>query len=95
MPLPLAETTTDLGTELIEELDFDHTPKCDNETCDNDATHIIRCNCGKGTEFSCFACITGMLNAATINPIGGLIIFDPNKSCGHATLITLCEISPL
>jgi len=83
-------------TTVLENLEFSFTPKCDNDSCDNDATHLIKCACAKGTEFSCQTCIMNMLaDAATNPPLGGLIGFDPNKSCGHVTLINLCEIAPL
>lgn len=95
MPLPLQDTSTDLDLSVLEDLDFDHTPKCDNETCDNDATHLIKCNCGKGTEYSCMECIISMKEGALRDLLGGVIAFDPNKSCGHVTLINLCEIAPI
>lgn len=89
------ELDSDLDTVLLESLDFDNTPKCDNDTCEKDATHIIRCHCGVGAEFSCIGCINDMQDAAAIHPLGGIIRFDGNKSCGHMSLITVCTISPL
>ena len=91
----IAEPVVDNETTLLEDLDFDHTPKCDNDTCDNDATHMIRCHCQGGTEYSCLKCINDMQDAAEINPLAGMILFDGNKSCGHQSFIFLCTISPL
>jgi len=82
----------DLELTVLEQLDFDDTPKCDNDSCDRDATHMIRCHCGVGAEFTCFPCVEEMKNA---EPGNDVIWFDPAKSCGHLTLISLCEITPL
>lgn len=82
------ETSTD--TSLLEELDFLTKPECDNEECSNDATHTIRCNCGRGLEYSCVPC----LHLIYSFPNAG-IQFDPNKSCGHLTSLFLCEVTPL
>ena len=89
------ETTSELDTTILEALEWDDTPKCDNDTCDKDATHIIRCHCGVGAEFSCLACINDMQDAAQTNPLAGSILFDAKKSCGHFSLILICTISPL
>jgi len=90
MPLPLAEPDVDLDTSILEDLNFDHTPKCDNDTCDNDATHTIRCHCGVGMEYSCSTCIISMQQDDL-----GVIKFDGNKSCGHLSLIIMCTVAPL
>lgn len=94
--MPALDTKSETETTLLEELDFSHTPKCDNEICDNDATHLIRCHCGSGTEYSCLTCITNMRQDAIENPaFGGFIQFDGSKACGHLSLIILCKITPL
>lgn len=89
------ETINETDILVLEDLNFDHTPKCDNDICDKDATHLIRCHCGVGTEYSCLACINDMQDAGRIDPVAGAIKFDPNKSCGHLSLIDMCTISPL
>lgn len=92
---PAVETINETDILVLEDLNFDHTPKCDNDICDNDATHLIRCHCGVGTEYSCIGCINSMKESGAVNPIFGGIKFDPNKSCGHFSLIDACEITPL
>lgn len=89
MPALLPEV--DIDTSILEALDFDHTPKCDNEECENDATHTIRCHCRKGVEFSCFGCVTEILAGSPT----AIIIFDKQKSCGHMSSLHICEIAPL
>ena len=89
------ETINETDILVLEDLNFDHTPKCDNDTCDNNATHLIRCHCGVGTEYSCITCVNQMQDAGKGNPIAGAIQFDGNKSCGHLSLISLCSIVPL
>jgi hypothetical protein len=99
----LAMPDIDLDLTVLEELDKDLTPKCDGEGCNRDATHTITCPCGKGTEFSCMPCIESMkdggkveLNGKVILDLGGgIILFDPTKSCGHRAKIDDCAINPL
>lgn len=92
----IAEPTVDIDLTVLEDIFGDMTPKCDNETCERDATHTITCGqCGVGTEFSCFPCVQSMQAAAAENFLAGTIRFDPQKSCGHITFITLCRIDPL
>jgi hypothetical protein len=90
----IADPTTEFDTIVLSELDFDLTPKCDNESCDNDATHTITCPCTKGSEFSCYTCIMSMKQAALDDP-DYAILFDPQKSCGHVARINDCTINPL
>lgn len=88
--MPALLPDVDIDTSILEALDFDATPKCDNNTCERDATHTIRCHCRKGVEFSCAQCI--MEIKATD---GAYIMFDPNKSCGHFSSLDICEIAPI
>jgi hypothetical protein len=92
MPIML---DADIETILLEDLDLDITPQCDNEFCDNEATHIIRCVCQKGAEFSCFTCVLLFKQAVNEIPEKAIIFFDPEKSCGHITPFALCSVSPL
>lgn len=87
------KTAGELDLSALEELDYGFTQKCDNEECDRDATHQIRCHCKVGSEFSCLPCIQAMKSEVPLG--GGFIFFDPSKSCGHLSLISLCEIAPL
>ena len=95
MTAPAIETISDIEIQLLNDLNFDHTPKCDNDVCDNDASHLIRCHCSVGTEYSCLSCIDNMKEAGKNNPMDGGILFDPNKSCGHFSLIFICTITPI
>lgn len=90
MPALLPDTTTDIDLSLLEEFDIDLTPQCDNENCENDATHMIRCHCRRGVEFSCFPCIQLISSDAL-----AIIKFDPSKSCGHLSSLHVCEITPI
>lgn len=89
------ETINETDILILEDLNFDYTPKCDNDNCDNDATHLIRCHCGVGSEYSCINCINQMQPSGKYNQNEGAIQFDGNKSCGHLSLISLCTIIPL
>lgn len=87
---------SDLDMITLEDILGDMTPKCDNDTCNNDATHTITCgHCGKGVEFSCQKCIEEMKKMSEENFLYGALTFDAQKSCGHTTFITLCRIDPL
>lgn len=88
--MPALLPDVDIDTSILEALDFDVTPKCDNDTCERDATHTIRCHCRRGVEFSCFQCVTEIL----AEPLA-IIKFDPQKSCGHLSSLHVCEIAPL
>lgn len=89
----MSTTDTDLTEKLLQDLDF--TPDCDNEVCDNKATHIVHCACGKGKEFVCIACIEKMKAAALADIFTGFLKFSEVKACGHLTHINRCIITPL
>lgn len=91
MPVLVPDTISEIDASVLEELDFDATPKCDGEGCERDATHTIRCVCRKGVEFSCFPCIQQLQEAGLM----AAIMFDPNKSCGHVVPFVTCTINPL
>lgn len=94
---PVADTDVDMDVELkiLEDLDFDTTPQCDNESCNKDATHVIRCHCQQGVEYICAECAIGLRQAAMANPLAAVILFDKNKSCGHLSPVIACSIEPL
>jgi hypothetical protein len=90
MPALIPEDVKEVDQALLEELDLYTNPKCDNEECERDATHLIRCHCRSGVEFSCFPCIMEIMSMP-----GAGIQFDPSKSCGHMSSLHFCEINPL
>lgn len=90
MPALLPDTLEKEDISLEELFDFDIRPQCDNENCSREATHTIRCACRAGIEFSCYPCILAMKQFP-----GAVIIFDPQKSCGHTVPLDSCEINPI
>lgn len=92
---PLALPDVDLDVTVLEDLEFDHTPKCDNDKCERDATHLIRCHCQNGVEYICSECAVDLKSQAMANPFAAVIIFDKVKSCGHVAPVIGCSIVPL
>ncbi len=89
----MSSVDTEIQVDVLNDLDF--APECDNELCDNKATHLIQCGCRNGSEFVCMPCIQIVVGAAAANPFDGFIQFSPDKSCGHLTHISRCRVSPL
>ena len=86
-----AEPIQDLDLSILDAYDFDHTPKCDVNGCDNDATHVLICGeCGEGTEYICIGCIIFAQDAAKVKKSYGNFRFD--KSCKHSSNVLDCQI---
>ncbi len=95
MPVLVPERVEKIDISVLEDLDLDTEPNCDNDMPGLDehkATHSVRCACRTGVEFTCLPC---MLMFKALPKDLAYISFNPNKSCGHTCHIDDCEIAPL